>query len=364
MRITDLSIIKLEIPFKVSFSHASATRSVTDSIIVTAHDGQLTGYGEACPRSYVTDETYESAYEFFNEYKASVINEISDINSLRDWVSSHADVIDENPAAWCAIELSLLDMFSREKGCSVELLIDTPELNGDFQYSAVLGDSSIETFSKLLEQYRVMGFTDFKLKLSGDLERDKEKCDVLNQQVSNARVRLDANNMWQNSNEVIAYIQKLGRDFFSLEEPLKANDYSGLLSIAETLDVKIILDESFIKFQQFDYLLDNSTCWIINIRISKMGGLLRSIAIAEQARNVGVECIVGAQVGETSLLTRAALTLMNNYRDIVLAQEGACGTYLLKYDPFRPVLMFGKNGKITQEQLRGLGSSGFGLEIK
>jgi len=40
-----------------------------------------------------------------------------------------------------------------------------------------------------------------------------------------------------------------------------------------------------------------------------MGGILRSLAIAEQAKQIGIPIIIGAQVGETSILTRAALTL-------------------------------------------------------
>jgi L-alanine-DL-glutamate epimerase-like enolase superfamily enzyme len=84
--------------------------------------------------------------------------------------------------------------------------------------------------------------------------------------------------------------------------------------------------------EQFKYLQADPQSWIINIRISKMGGILRSLAIAEEARAMGFPIIIGAQVGETSILTRAALTLANHYRDILLAQEGAFGTYLLERD--------------------------------
>ena len=364
MKFDDLKIDKLEIPFKVSFSHSSATRNVTDSVIVTATGENHCGYGEACPRSYVTDETFETVEEFFNRHRASIVTSVTDLNSLEAWSSAHVKAIDQSPAAWCAIELALLDLLARENNGSVESMMGLAELSGEFQYTAVLGDSSLEAFTILLEQYRVMGFTDFKLKVSGDLAHDTEKCEVLTNQVGNARIRLDANNLWQTSDEVIAYIQQFGYNFFALEEPLQANDYAGLSLISDALKLKIILDESFVKCQQFDYLLDKPENWILNIRISKMGGLLRSIAIAEQARNSGIDCIVGAQVGETSLLTRAALTLVNDFRDVVLAQEGACGTYLLEHDIFTPVLMFGEGGKIKQEDLEKMYNHGFGLQIK
>ena len=70
MKIADLEIRKLEIPFKVSFKHASAERSATESILVTAvSDCGQTGYGEGCPRSYVTDESIDSAIAFFESVR-------------------------------------------------------------------------------------------------------------------------------------------------------------------------------------------------------------------------------------------------------------------------------------------------------
>ena len=56
----------------------------------------------------------------------------------------------------------------------------------------------------------------------------------------------------------------------------------------------------------------------------------------------GIGIIVGAQVGETSILTRASLAVMNEHAAITLiAAEGAFGTLLLEHDLTEPCLMFG-----------------------
>jgi L-alanine-DL-glutamate epimerase-like enolase superfamily enzyme len=89
-----------------------------------------------------------------------------------------------------------------------------------------------------------------------------------------------------------------------------------------------------------------------------MGGILRSLAVAEQAKELGISIIIGAQVGETSVLTRAALTVANSYRDILLAQEGAFGTHLLEHDVCRSPLMFGQAGLLDStivSECAGLG---------
>jgi L-alanine-DL-glutamate epimerase-like enolase superfamily enzyme len=75
-----------------------------------------------------------------------------------------------------------------------------------------------------------------------------------------------------------------------------------------------------------------------------MGGLLRSLHVIKAAEARGVGVIVGAQVGETSLLTRAALTVAQAAGDNLVAQEGAFGTFLLDYDVCDPPLMFGEGG--------------------
>ena len=81
-----------------------------------------------------------------------------------------------------------------------------------------------------------------------------------------------------------------------------------------------------------------------------MGGILRSLAIAEKSKALGIPIIIGAHVGETSILTRAALTVVNAYRDIVIAQEGAFGTHLLEWDITENPLMFAAGGKLDIDQ--------------
>jgi hypothetical protein len=71
--------------------------------------------------------------------------------------------------------------------------------------------------------------------------------------------------------------------------------------------------------------------------------------------------IVGAQVGETSLLTRAALTVAHAGRDRLVAQEGAFGTHLLTADVCNPPLMFGPGGVLDVSSFPSLQGPGFGI---
>jgi L-Ala-D/L-Glu epimerase len=365
MPIFKLVLNQLSIPFKVKFRHASAERAKTSSVWVEAiSNNGLTGYGESCPREYVTGETIASVQQFFSQYQEAICKEITSLSTLRAWIANHQNALDANPAAWCAIELAILDSISKQENKTIEQFLNLPALHGSFQYSAVLGDANNEAFKQSAEQYSQLGFTDFKLKLSGEIERDKEKIAVMRQLANKGvRLRVDANNLWQNVAEATRFLQALDYPFFAIEEPLQPNTYSELSMIANSLNCKIILDESFLRIEQFNALQAAPQHWLINLRISKMGGLLRSLAIIESARRLGIGLIIGAQVGETSLLTRVGLTAAQTASDILIAQEGAFGTHLLENDICESPLMFGQAGTLDSSKYSELNKPGFGFTM-
>ena len=361
MRMRSLTMTSLEIPFRQVFTHASATRAKTEAVLVRAESARgLVGMGEGCPRQYVTGETVASAQEFFRSHRAEWMT-CSSMDDLQTWGTAHADLIDRNPAAWCAVETACLDLLGKELEQPIEVVLGGTPLSGPFRYSAVLGGEKFSSFEKQLRQYLAAGFIDFKLKVMGDLEADRERVAALTAAgTPGLRVRLDANNRWHRVDEACEYIQSLQGSFTALEEPLRVGDYEGCRALSRHCGVPIILDESFVKVGQFPLIEGEPSLWILNIRVSKMGGLLRACTVAARAKAAGIPIVVGAQVGETSILTRVALVVADRYRDILIAQEGAVGTHLLEYDLCEPPLMFGRGGSLTDIFFRdrpGLGLS-------
>lgn len=361
--LNSLELQIIDIPFNVKFKHASAERERTESIWVTAiSQDKNIGYGEGCPRKYVTGESIKTAKLFFRENKNNLIQNITDLKSLMLWAENHKIKIDDNPAAWCAIELAILELIAKTQNKSVDSLLGLPEINRNFHYTAVIGDSDKNTFQKTLNRYIKTGFTDYKIKLSGDFVRDNQHIQLIHKNLSeNYRIRLDANNLWNEAEFVLKHITDPDK-IFAIEEPLQQNDYSGFQSIYQLLETPIILDESFLKEEQFIHLKSNPNAWIINLRISKMGGLLRSLQIVKRAKELNIPVIIGAQVGETSLLTRAALTVANFAGNNCIAQEGAFGTLLLQQDICDKPLMFGSGGKLTWNSAIKKNNIGFGIQ--
>lgn len=359
MRIVRIAGIQFTVPFKVVFRHASASRDRAANLIVAvdSEDGHV-GYGEGCPRDYVTGETIATCADFVRRHGDSFIAEVRDLASLNAWIADHADDIDRNPAAFCAVETALLDLLGRLSGKSLEELVDMPRPSTDLKYSAVLGNAPHLAYLWQLHRYRWRGFDDFKIKLSGDARSDGRKLRALAK--SAERVRVDANNLWTSADDCIRYLAGLPGKLFAIEEPLQAGDLAGFRAVGEATGTRIVLDESLARIEQLDTLTDPDR-WIVNIRVSKMGGILRSMAVARQASRLGVGIIVGCQVGETSLLTRAAMPVMQAAGEDLLAAEGAFGTYLLQRDLTTPCLMFGHAGRLAPDQVPD--GPGFGLTV-
>lgn len=352
MQLSSLAIEDLHIPFKISFQHSSAVREKTESILVRAETkSNIQGIGEGCPRHYVTGETLETAHAFFNQYHSDFMN-IENLQDLKNWIQNHQIEIDKNPAAFCAVELALLDVLAKQSNQSVERVLALPELSGEFLYTGVLGAKKIENFQRQLQQYLHLGFTDFKIKIFGEPEIDRANIMAIKKSaLDNIRIRLDANNLWSNWREATEYIKMLDYPFMAVEEPLSVHQHDDCRKIFEALGTRIILDESFTQQEDFAYIKEDPEPWIINIRISKMGGIIRSLAIAAENEALNIPIIIGAQVGETSLLTRAALTVANHYQNILIAQEGAFGTYLLEHDVIEAPINFGRNGILQADKI-------------
>lgn len=359
-----LDLYRLDIPFRVAFKHGSAERDRTQAVWVEARIGARCGVGEGCPREYVTHEDLDSAAGFFARYRHELCEALSGLEAMTGWMRAHERTIDANPAAWCAIELAVLDAWAQRDAVPVEALLALPPVTGSFRYTAVIGDADPAVFRGLAQRYARLGFRDFKLKLSADAQRDRDKLAALAALgLEGVRIRCDANNLWHDAERAADHLASLGHPFLGIEEPLRAHHLDAMRRLSQRTGLPIILDESLLRARQIDALAQDPQRWIANIRVSKMGGVLRSLELVRRCREAGIPIIVGAQVGETSVLTRAALPVVRAAGDALIAQEGAFGTLLLERDVCDPPLMFGDGG-ILDAGAHGLATRpGWGLAL-
>jgi L-Ala-D/L-Glu epimerase len=358
MQLMDLSMQPLAIPFRLEFVHASAARRCTQAVVVAATTaGGVVGYGEGCPRSYVTGESLESAMGFFARHRRQLL-EVRQLTDVQRFMASRHHDIEANPAAFAAVELALLDAIGRSEVRSVESLLGQPELVGEFCYSAVIGLGSLEVFRLQLQEYARLKLRDLKIKLCGDLASDRARVTLA--VAAGMRIRVDANNLWQSPVVAAKYISILAVPLLGVEEPLQPHRLEDLAKFVECCGVPVILDESLPSLEQLPRIATQTECFVLNLRVSRIGGLWRSLALAKLASSYGFQLIVGAHVGETSILTRAGLTLAAAAGKHLIAHEGAFGTHLLANDVCVDSLTWGVDGRLPAPAVR----PGMGLAVQ
>ncbi len=324
------------IPFRTAFVHAAAERAEAENIIVMAEDAAgAAGFGEGCPRDYVTGETVTTACAFLARH-AGGLSQVGGVDDLRRYAAGHREEIDANPSAFCPAELALLDLFGKQSGQPVEALLDWPRAR-PVRVSAIYGLGSIRKFLAHRAAFGLAGVQDAKLKLSGHSSQDLWRA-----RLAGPRLRLDANNLWAEADEAAGPLKRLARHAWAIEEPLAARDYSGLAKLAGSTGLTIVLDESFTTPGDLAWLGEGR--YAVNLRVSKLGGLIRTGEAIAAAADRGAGLIVGAQVGETSLLARAALAAAAAVGTRLLGFEAGYGTRLLAYDLAEPSIGFGAGG--------------------
>ena len=166
-------------------------------------------------------------------------------------------------------------------------------------------------------------------------------------------IRVDANCSWKSSDAPEFMRELADQGVVSVEQPLPAADLRGTAGL-RGCGVLITLDESVKSPLDVERAADAGACDIINVRISKCGGMLGALRVIRAAERRGLGVQLGAQVGESCILSSAGALLaagMPSFRWL----EGAFGTHLLMRDLCREQFRFGIHGEFPVPDGPGLG---------
>jgi len=354
-KIKEAHIMHVDLPLRKKFKHTLTLRSQSDSIFLKLilEDGTV-GYGESLPRKYVTGETPQSVMQDLkNVVERRVLGyEPRDYKEISSFINS---IKINGTAARCALELALLDTYGRYFKSPVSAIIGEKK-HKPISYSGVIQAGSIPDAIKMSLAFKIFGlhFIKVKVGVGDDISRLKTVRSIAGK---GANIRVDANCAWD-KDEAIENINRMQRyNISAVEQPVKADDYAALMAVTNSVSEDVIADESLCTVDDARKLAALKACNIFNIRLSKCGGLLNSLKIAEIARqnNIGVQ--LGCQVGESSLLSAAGWYFANASKDL-LFYEGAYGKFLLKEDIAKEDLTIRRGGG-----LRAVDGPGLGIDV-
>jgi L-Ala-D/L-Glu epimerase len=361
--VTKLDLFSVDLPFKVAFRHAAAARTTSESLFLRAHlDSGAEGWGECLPRAYVSGESREHAFILLRDTilpalvgrsfqtlpEAVSFLEKCDGKAPPEWVP--ADV--PQSSAWCSVDLALLDAFGRASGnparpATAEGRAPAGAALRRYRYSGVVSAGRGWPYAVSLLKMRAFRFPHIKLKLEHDgaLRAARTARRLLGRRVD---LRVDANMAWdvEQALEVIGQLRAVG--IRSFEQPIASGDLGGLARLVAESSAGIVVDEGLTDRESLQQFIAHRACTGANVRISKCGGLIGAYARCREVLDAGLMLQVGCQVGESSLLSAAHLTLLEALAPLapgVRYAEGCFGRHLLREDPAAPLVQFRYGGR-------------------
>ena len=369
MRIVGCKLRETHIPFKVEFAHATKTRSSVDGIIFEViTDSSVSGYGEALPRQYVTGETNQSVLTRMKNIIVPDLlgQEFNSFSYLVEWLRTfhmrYSDLQANELNVKTLAELALLDAYGRTRNKPLIDLVGGGNCD-IIEYTGTVTAGKPTDIEEYLQAYQTIGFRQFKIKVGLNWQQDQENVQKVRKIFGpDAKIRIDANEAWdlRTAKARIEVLADLGVQ--CCEQPLPASSRQDYPELLQSIDkrMKLCVDESLCSQEDALWIAENKGAHIFNLRISKNGGILNTLEIAKVAKHAGIACQLGAQVGETSILTRAGQVVAEHLGNLIY-HEGAFGTMLLDFDVTKKPIMFAQNGLFDCRPLRT--RPGLGIDI-
>ncbi len=344
MKIVELTAYHIRIPLRKPIRHASHTRTETDNLLVRCVlEDQTTGHGEGVPRDYVTGETIDGALDLLRRSDLPAqLEECSDFaraTALAERLRLAPVPGDDRGcggnAARCAVELAVLDAYGRMFGeglASVTRLLAADRYSPRpwVQYSTAItaAQGTKARFAAL--GMRLYGFKQMKVKVGIDGQDDLARLKLIRRWSGRGmNLRIDANEAWSPDAAVerIRTLEPFG--ITSVEQPVPHGQVEALAGVRRQIKTPIMLDESLCSRVDAERAVASGTCDLFNLRLSKCGGFIPTLRLAQFARQHGLDCQLGCQVGETAVLSAAGRHFTASVGDLRYV-EGSYDRHLVR----------------------------------
>jgi O-succinylbenzoate synthase len=289
MRFDRVELRVVRLPLVRTFRTSSSTKDHIDHILVRVigPDGSE-GWGESASPSdpYYCPETTETCWHILKDFLVPRL-------LGRDWPTIDALVslfgpIKGNQFARAGLEMACWDLMARAEGRSLAALLGGTRPEIESGVSLGIEDD----FGSLLDQvdrYVGEGYRRIKLKIAPGW--DYEPVRAVRDRHPTIPLQVDANSAY-----TLADVESLKRldafDLLLIEQPLAHDDIVDHATLQRQLKTPICLDESIHSAEDARKAIDLGACRIINIKVSRVGGLREAKRVHDlcQSRGIPVWC--------------------------------------------------------------------------
>jgi L-Ala-D/L-Glu epimerase len=312
-----------------TFTIARASQDVAEVVEVEVAHGDVTGFGEAAPIARY-EQTAASALTWLEAV------ELGDDPWALDEIA--ASLPPGEAAARAALDAALHDLQGKLAGVPVYKLLGLRREGPPTSWTVWLGDP--DEMARRAEAAEQKGFMRLKLKLGGRDGLDLERVRAV-RSATTLPMQVDVNEYWT-LEEALELLPQMPIEY--CEQPLPAGDPTGA-ELKRRSPVPIYVDEDCLTLADVAPCVERAHG--INIKLAKSGGIREAVRMANAARALGLEVMLGCMV-ESGLGISAAAQIASLCDHVDLD-----GNLLLAGDPWTGVEFTG--GVQRPSETPGLG---------
>jgi len=351
MKIERVEVIHIRLPLKEPFKISSGTLAEKDTLIVKIYSEGETGYGESpCERSpHYSYETTQTAIHIIRDFilPGMVKVEFDDVGHFLERVS----FIRGHNMAKAGVEMALWDLQAKMQGVALNALF------GGRRKKIPTGVSigikpSIRVLLERVEDFLARGYQRIKVKIQSGW--DIEVVGAIRKEFGDIPLMVDANSAY--SLDDLDLFRRLDEyNLLMIEQPFHYDDIVDHAKLQKEIRTPICLDESIRSEDDARKALELGSARVINIKLSRVGGLQETKRIHDlcEKRAVPVWCgsMLESGIGEAHNLAMATLPNFKIPGDI------APGDRYFEDDIVTPRIQLNPDGTIDVPEGRGIGFS-------
>ncbi len=291
MKITGIKAWQVDLPLRegrYNWSNGNFVEVFDSTVVAVETDTGITGYAECCPLGSAYLPAYAGGVRAgllelgpkllgLDPTDLGVLNRVMD-----DALRGHAYVK-------APLDVACWDILGKAADMPVHKLLGGAEQDSITLYRAISQDAP-DTMAQSVRAYRAEGYTRFQLKVGGeadtDIARIRACCAVL--QPGDVLVA-DANTGW-NRHEAARVVAAVSELDVYIEQPCPT--YEECLSVRRRTARPFVLDEVVTGPDLLMRALADDAMDMINLKISKVGGLTRARLMRDMCVAAGVAMII------------------------------------------------------------------------
>jgi L-alanine-DL-glutamate epimerase-like enolase superfamily enzyme len=318
-------------PFGIS--SGSSPELVSLVVEVTSDQNQLVGRGEVSAMTAYTGETVEGIEAAVRQHLAPALVGHDVFNLVRAHETMDG-VLRGQSLAKAAIDIALHDLAGRLLDLPVHYLLGG-RVRERVETAWVIGLGDVAAVVDEAVEHVELGYRHVKVKGGEDAGRDVELVRRLRASLpTSVDLCLDANEGYRSSAALQALLELEQAGLDLIEQPVPRWDLPTLARLRSRLAVPVMADESVQSLHDALAVVRADACDVLNIKVSKVGGLHRARQIAAVAEAAGVDVKLGS-MPELAVGTLAALHLAASLPGATVPAD-LVGPFMVVADPLDP----------------------------